>query len=133
MIERPEHSPLFSLIYGAAVQASDWTKPDQRPDRAYVAPEEYDRAECIEWLRDVPADTIAWTVKNSHRRDVVISGQNRFRRPHSETVLPVSERHVMRWNGDPYTLDGGSDGRSRDDGAAILLPYWMGRWHRLID
>jgi hypothetical protein len=39
----------------------------------------------------------------------------------------------MRWNGDPYALDGGSDGRYRDDGAAILLPYWMGRYHRLIE
>ncbi len=133
LIERPEHSPLFNLIYGAALQASQWTRPDQRPDRAYVAPEEYDRDVCLEWLRDVPTDTVIWTVNNSHRRDVVIAGMNRFRRPQSDTVLPVSERHVMRWNGDPYTLDGGSEGRSRDDGAAILLPYWMGRWHRLID
>lgn len=133
LIERPEHSPLFNLIYGGALQASEWTHPDLRPDRAYVAPEEYDRDECAEWLRDVPADTITWTVNNSDRRDVVISGKNRFRRPHGETVLPVSERHVMRWNGDPYTLDGGGDGHSRDDGTAILLPYWMGRWHRLIE
>jgi hypothetical protein len=48
-------------------------------------------------------------------------------------VLPIAERHVMRWNGDPYALDSGSDGRSRDDGTAILLPYWLGRYHRLID
>ncbi len=63
----------------------------------------------------------------------MIAGNNRQRRPRGESVLPVSERRVMRWNGDPYTLDGGSGGRDRDDGAAILLPYWMGRYHRLID
>jgi hypothetical protein len=39
----------------------------------------------------------------------------------------------MKWNGNPYALDGGSDGRERDDGAFILLPYWMGRYHRFID
>lgn len=133
LIERPEHSPLFNLIYGAALQASEWTEPSKRPDAALVEGIEYDRQECLEWFRDVPQDTIQWTVRNGDRRDVVISGYNRFRRPRGQNVLPVSERHVMRWNGDPYTLDGGSDGRSRDDGTAILLPYWMGRWHRLID
>ena len=64
---------------------------------------------------------------------MTIVGEQSLSPPRSEVVLPVSERRVMRWNGDPYTLDGGSDGRDRDDGGAILLPYWMGRYHRLID
>jgi hypothetical protein len=67
------------------------------------------------------------------RADLGPLSTNRFGRLTGQTVLPVSERHVMKWNGDPYLLDGGSDGRYRDDGAAILLPYWMGRYHRLID
>lgn len=133
LIERPEHSPLFNLIYGAALQANTWTDPDRRPDQAYVAPGEYDRDECIAWFRDVPLDTIHWTVNNSSRRDITFSGDNRFRRAQSTVVLPASERQVMRWNGDPYVLDGGSEGRERDDGAAILLPYWLGRYHQLID
>jgi hypothetical protein len=133
MIEQPEHSPLFNLIYGAALQASTWTNPLERPDRSYVDPADYDRDECLAWFRDVPADTIGWTVRNSQRRDVTIVGNNRERRARGSAVLPVSERRVMRWNGDPFTLDGGSEGRHRDDGGAILLPYWMGRYHRLID
>ncbi len=48
-------------------------------------------------------------------------------------MLPISERHVSKWNGDPYSLDGGNDGHGRDDGTFILLPYWMARYHRLID
>ena len=132
-IERPEGSPLFNLIYGAALQASVWTNPLARPDWAYVEPADYDQAVCLAWFRDVPSDTIGWSIKNTHRRDISIVGNNRERRPKSETVLPVSERRIMRWNGDPYTLDGGSGGRERDDGAAILLPYWMGRYHRLLD
>ncbi len=133
LIERPEHSALFNLIYGAALQASEWTDPAKRPTMAYVDGHEYDRQECLAWFRDVPQDTTIWTVHNSQRRDVRIAGQNRARQARAETVLPVSERRVMRWNGDPYTLDGGSAGRERDDGGAILLPYWMGRYHRLID
>jgi hypothetical protein len=131
--ERPERSPLFNLIYAAALQASTWADPSKRPDSALVEPDEYDRDACLEWFRDVPADTTDWTIRNSGRGDIGPLSTNRFGRLSSHTVLPVSERHVMRWNGDPYLLDGGSDGHSRDDGAAILLPYWMGRYHRFIE
>jgi hypothetical protein len=131
--ERPEHSPLFNLIYGAALQASIWTDPTRRPDAALVDAAEYDRDECLAWFRDVPSDTIHWFVNNSGRNDLGALSTNRFGRLTSQTVLPVSERPVMRWNGDPYQLEGGSGGKHRDDGAAILLPYWMGRYHRLTD
>ena len=131
--ERLERSPFFNLIYGASLQAGDWTDPSKRPDRAIVEPDDYDHDECVEWFRDVPQDTISWTVNNSSRQDIGAVTKNRFGRVRGQIVLPVSERHVMRWNGDPYDLDGGSDGRYRDDGTAILLPYWMGRYHRLIE
>lgn len=132
-IERPEHSPLFNFIYAAALQANEWTDPARRPDRAFVAPEDYDQADCLEWFRDVLPDTTIWQVTNSGRRDVGTIATNRFKRKRGLIALPPSERRVMRWNGDPYALDGGSGGRERDDGAAILLPYWMGRYHRFID
>lgn len=132
-IERPERSPLFHFIYAVGRQASEWTKPAERPPQAFIDPGEYDREECLEWFRDVPADTIIWSHKNSDRQDLEGLHRNRFGRADSRTVLPPSERRVMRWNGDPYELDGGADGRVRDDGAAIVLPYWMGMYHRLID
>jgi hypothetical protein len=132
-IERPEHSPLFNFIYAAALQANEWTDPSHRPDKAFVAPEEYDQAESLEWFRDVLADTTVWNFNNSGRRDVGSITSNRFKRQRGTIALPPSERRVMRWNGDPYALEGGSGGRERDDGAAILLPYWMGRYHRFID
>lgn len=131
--ERLERSPFFNLIYGASLQASTWTDPSKRPDGAIVDPAEYDHDECVAWFRDVPQDTIQWTVDNSDRQDIGPLVTNRFRRLRAQIVLPVSERPVMKWNGDPYSVDGGNDGHGRDDGAAILLPYWMGRYHRLIE
>ncbi len=131
--ERPERSPFFNLIYGASLQADVWTDTARRPESGVVEPAAYDRDACLEWFRDVPTDTTSWTIKNSDRADLGPFYSNRHRQLCSQTLLPVSERHVMRWNGDPYQLDGGSDGRWRDDGTAILLPYWMGRYHRLIE
>jgi hypothetical protein len=53
---------------------------------------------------------------------------DRFRHRQSKTLLPPDERPVMKWNSNPFDVDGGSDGRGEDDGAAYLLPYWMGRY-----
>jgi len=78
-------------------------------------------------------DTIEWAVANSHRLDVPTDPLgDRFKRRQSLIVLPYDELPMMKWNGNPYSLDGGNGGRGEDDGAYFLLPYWMGRYHRLI-
>lgn len=132
-IERPEGSPLFNYIQAAGHQASTWTAAGKRPDRAGVDPKSYDAQRCVDWFRTVPSDLITWTVKNSDRRDLRLAEPNRFRRATSTAVLPIAERPLMRWNGDPYQLDGGDGGATRDDGSFILLPYWMGRYHRFLE
>jgi hypothetical protein len=68
-------------------------------------------------------DTIEWSVKNSQRQGIVwASGADRFRRREALTLLPADERPVMKWNGNPFVIDG----------AAFLLPYWMGRYHKFL-
>ena len=47
-------------------------------------------------------------------------------------LLPPDERPVMRWNANPFEIDGGDGGNSEDDGAAFLLPYWLGRYQKLL-
>ncbi len=133
LIERPEHSPLFNFIYAAGLQADRWTEPSRRPPEAGVPGKDYDQALCLEWFREVPEDLVEWTVKNSGRQDLGEVRVNRENQASSTWVLPVSERALMRWNGDPYQLDGGSGGASREDGTFILLPYWMGVYHRLLE
>lgn len=116
-VERPERNPLWNVIYAAG-----------------TGTQEFDRAESIQTLREIPMDTITWTVRNSQRLDVVIDPMSdRFKRPQSLIVLPYDEIPMWKWNGNPYALDGGNGGRSEDDGAYFLLPYWMGRYHHLIE
>ena len=47
-------------------------------------------------------------------------------------LLPPDERPVMKWNSNPFIVDGGGSGNGEDDGAAFLLPYWMGRYHKFV-
>jgi hypothetical protein len=116
LIERPERSPLFNFIYGALTG-----KP-------------CDVEAAVQTLQEWPWDLRNWECRNSHRLDIVLDTSKGLREPQSAQIVPYSEREVMRWNGNPYRLDGGDPlGRREDDGTAFLLPYWMGRYHRLIE
>lgn len=82
-------------------------------------------------LRNYPLDLVTWTVQNSHRRDLNRLSLN-FRRQETSELLPPDERPLQRWNGNPFTLDGGDGGHTELAGDEFLLPYWMGRFLRLI-
>ena len=115
-VERPERNPLWNFIFAACARKTD-----------------YDRAESLRTLREIPLDLIEWKVSNSHRADIPRDALNdRFNRAQALIVLPYDELSMNKWNDNPYLLDGGYDGRREDDGAYFLLPYWMGRYHKLI-
>lgn len=79
-------------------------------------------------LERIPIDLIKWSMHNSHRLDVTFeSEKDRFSRGQIKELLPPDERPVHKWNSNPFIPDGGSGGRSEDDGGYFLLPYWMGR------
>jgi hypothetical protein len=116
-IERPERNPLWNVIYAAGTGAA-----------------EFDKDESLRTLREIPMDLVQWTLTNSHRQDVPIDSlADRFKRRQALLVLPYDELPMSKWNGNPYNLDGGNGGRSEDDGAYFLLPYWMGRFHGLLE
>lgn len=111
-----ERNPLWTLIYLQSQPA----KP-------------VDLAGAVWTLYRIPMDLIEWTVRNSSRRDVLVdAARDRFNQRQSTTLLPPDERPVMKWNSNPFQLDGGNGGRTEDDGAFFLLPYWMGRYLGLL-
>jgi hypothetical protein len=115
-IERPERNPLWNVVYAVGTGAA-----------------EFDREASIRTLREIPMDLIQWSVRNSSRLDVPIDPMtDRFERGQSLSVLPYDELPMSKWNGNPYRLDGGDGGQSEDDGAYFLLPYWMGRYHKVL-
>ncbi len=84
-------------------------------------------------LYRMPMDTIEWTVGNAQRQDVVWApAADREGRHEALTLLPPDERPVMKWNSNPFEVDGAGGGLGEDDGTAFLLPYWMGRHHRFL-
>jgi hypothetical protein len=114
-VVKPEQPSFYTFVY------------------ATVDPNGADIEGAIENLRQIPADRRNWAMINSHRADVTFaSSLNRFEERVLGHVLPADERDFAKWNRDPYVPDERGDGRNEDDGAAYLLPYWMGRYHGFI-
>lgn len=111
---RRERNPLWMFIYRTSGRSLD------------LAP-------AAETLYRIPMDLVSWSVDNSWRKDIEWSDQpDRFGKREALTWLPPDERPIMKWNGNPFVVNGGNDGRSEDDGAFFLLPYWMGRYHKFL-
>jgi hypothetical protein len=72
-------------------------------------------------------------VDNRHREDVRLVHEPAIDQPQLDRILPVSERGLMRWDGNPYNVIQGENGMSESSGVFWLLPYWMGRYFHYID
>ncbi|MFN8685949.1 MAG: hypothetical protein ACK50U_08140 [Acidobacteriota bacterium] len=113
--ERREKNPLWNAIYELG-----------RGENRQL------RRASVETLERMPLDLRKWRVENSWRKELPLApGADRFGRRETTVLLPADERAVMKWNSNPFTLDGGGDPISEDDGTTFLLPYWMGRYHKL--
>ncbi len=107
-----ERSPFYNYMYGGLTGAP-------------CAPDEAEES-----LQDWPWDRVQWRMVNSKRDDVQFkSGRGLHSARELTRVLPISERALHRWNGNPFDADGGGDGEVLDDGAAWLLGYWVGVYY----
>ena len=85
-------------------------------------------------MQQIPLDIRSWRMQNSHRWDIRKSAINdRFNKQQATKPIPTPERAISKWNTNTYQMDGGGDGLNEDDGAFFLLPYWMARFHKLIN
>jgi hypothetical protein len=135
--ERPELNPLFDLIYAASCNGQTTTDAFGRQD---LSPQDSGwLEESVDSLQRFPLDRIDWRLTNSHRQDIIrlpayIAGRDSTAAGYrvNGKVLPIDERWVDKWNCDPWELDEGGNGTTLADGAAFLLPYYMGLYHRYI-
>jgi len=115
-LERPERNPLWNLMYGALTGNA------------------CDAGAAAQTLGEIPLDLCNWPIRNSVRNDIEVApGSGRFGEVESTYPVRADELPAGRWNANPYRLDGGGDGSSEEDGAQYLLPYWLGRYHGLIE
>ncbi len=78
-------------------------------------------------------DIIKWGMYNNQRIDLRKNPlTDRFGKQQATRPIPVDERGITKWNSNTFLFDYPGNGTGEDDGAAWLLPYWMGRYHKII-
>lgn len=92
---------------------------------------DFDLEEAAWYLREHPLDLIHWRVENSHRKDIELMEPN-FRKQTTKEVLPPDELPINRHNANRFELDDGNGGSEYSAGDIWLLPYWMGRYLKVI-
>jgi hypothetical protein len=130
LLEYPERCPLFNFIYAALDDGSEMPFLPAPEPALYLA-------DAVDTLKRIPLDRIRWAYQHSHRLDIVPFPKSSYRvgrggQLRSGTVIPIDERDLEYWNQDPWALAAAHDGKTLTDGAAFLLPYYMGLYHGLI-
>jgi hypothetical protein len=100
---------------------------------ALTGTDQFDLKEAVWFLQEHPMDLIDWNIRNSQRKDIEHIEDN-FRKQTIKEVLPPDERPIQRHNGNTFRLDrmGANGGSEHSAGDIWLLPYWMGRYLKVI-
>ncbi|HOI09084.1 MAG TPA: hypothetical protein PK313_01280 [Myxococcota bacterium] len=113
-----------------------WEIPERQPWwTALVALATPGQAQILDGLRtlmEIPADLRTWRVDNTHRKDATRRVNDRFDEPQWDTVFPYDEIRTMWWNGNPYRMVDGGDGRGIQSPTAFLLAYWTARYAGIV-
>ncbi|MFO7974163.1 MAG: hypothetical protein R6V12_05970 [Candidatus Hydrogenedentota bacterium] len=93
----------------------------------------------LDTLRGMPLELIGWPMENSHRLDVQLDptpgqapgyGWSRV----DTKALPIEERSHVRQDRDGFALDASEDdGWAEHEGTFYLLPYYLARYHGLLE
>jgi hypothetical protein len=116
-IEKPERNALWNLL-------------------TYGTSGEIDLESVIWYLREFPADTRRYKVRNSHRRDLDFLPKDsveNFREQSTRKLLPKSERPMNRHNANEFQLDSDRASNRILAGDEYLLPYWMARYLGVVE
>jgi hypothetical protein len=136
-IMEPELNPLFNFMYAA--QNTGETYKGAFP-RENLDPYGTWLEDSVDSLKRFPLDGVRWSMKNSHRKDIVRLPKYALDSPDDVVghrrngyVLPIDERDVEHWNHNPWDLDYNSGGRLLRDQQSYLIAYYMGLYYGYIE
>jgi len=145
-------NPLYNVMYAASAQRFarlaeegyfDGAFPEAGPYAkhavAQLADAHFELEDTLDTLRGMPLELIGWRMQNSHRLDVEFDpmpGQDRTVgwSKVDRKALPIEERAHVRHDRDAMKIDAvEGDGWDEHEGSFFLLPYFMARYHGLIE
>lgn len=98
----------------------------------YARNQQTDLAASVDFLVDTPLDLVNWVFDHTKREDVKISRSPVLDELQINELPPASIRTVVRWDKNPWSAVNGDPGIEREP-VFWLLPYWMGRYLKMIE
>lgn len=86
----------------------------------------------VEFLKDTPLDLVNWNIDHSKREDIKIIHEPVLDEWQVSELPPASIRAAVRWDRNPWTAVNGYSPIEREP-VFWLLPYWMGRYLKMIE
>ncbi|CAG4988884.1 hypothetical protein DYBT9275_00179 [Dyadobacter sp. CECT 9275] len=111
---RADHNPLINFIYNYSQNKKEET------------------AHSVDFLIDTPLDLVDWPIDHRKREDIKIVRAPSLEEEQLGELQPASIRMTVRWDKNPWTLAGGNPQVEREP-VFWLLPYWMGKYLKLIE
>ncbi len=111
---RETKSPLVNFTYNYLTKGND------------------DLDNSIFFLKDAPLDLVDWQFDNGKREDLHLVRYPILESLQVNELRPPSEYRTLRWDRNPYESVSGNPAQERDP-VYWLLPYWMGRYLKLIE
>ncbi|MCE7067775.1 regulator [Dyadobacter sp. CY326] len=108
-----DHNPLINFIY------------------CHSTGQKVELANSIDFLVDTPLDLVDWPIDHSKREDIHIVRKPVLEDQQVNALQPASIRMTVRWDKNPWTAAGGNPQVEREP-VFWLLPYWMGRYMKMI-
>ena len=86
----------------------------------------------IRFLTDTPLDLIDWHIDHRQREDVKLVREPTMEDMQVDKLPPASIRSTVRWDKNPWLAESGDPHIEREP-VFWLLPYWMGRYLKIIN
>jgi hypothetical protein len=83
-------------------------------------------------LKDTPLDLVSWKVDHRNREDVTIVHSPVLDEDQVSELPPASIRATIRWDANPWQAVNGNPSIEREP-VFWLLPYWIGRYIKMIN
>jgi streptogramin lyase len=85
----------------------------------------------IDLLKDTPLDLVSWRIDHRQREDIQIVHSPVLDDEQVSELPPAGIRATIRWDANPWAAVNGNPGIEREP-VFWLLPYWMGRYLKMI-
>lgn len=108
-----DHNPLINFLY------------------SYARNKQQGLTASVDFLTDTPLDLVSWNIDHTKREDIRLVHAPVLDDWEVDQLPPASIRATVRWDSNPWAAVNGNPSIEREP-VFWLLPYWMGRYLKMV-